>query len=56
MGAINQQWHDTHHMPANPTPLERLSWHEAHQKECGCGPMPDSVKRMAPPNGSADQV
>lgn len=36
MGAINAAWHRTHRMPKNPTAAQRLRWHLAHAKACGC--------------------
>jgi hypothetical protein len=54
MGAINKEWHDQHKMPANATPMQRLGWHEAHQKYCACRPIPPSVLKLMPP--SSDQT
>ena len=36
MNAINREWHQTHRMPARPTPEQRGAWHAAHQEACGC--------------------
>ena len=36
---INAKWHKAHVMPKNPTPLQRLEWHLAHAKACGCRPL-----------------
>ncbi len=36
---INKAWHDQHRMPVNATPAQRLKWHEAHAKNCGCRPL-----------------
>jgi hypothetical protein len=35
--------------------MQRIAWHEAHQKYCACRPVPASVKKLIPTNGSADQ-
>jgi hypothetical protein len=36
MGKINAVWHRAHPMPKNPTMDERIEWHQAHAKACGC--------------------
>jgi hypothetical protein len=36
MSKINNVWHDAHPMPKNPTPDQRIEWHVAHAKACGC--------------------
>ncbi len=33
---INATWHKAHLMPARATPKQRLRWHIAHAKACGC--------------------
>jgi len=33
---INAAWHQSHRMPARATPQQRLRWHLAHAKACGC--------------------
>jgi hypothetical protein len=33
---INAAWHKAHLMPAHATPRQRLRWHLAHAKACGC--------------------
>jgi hypothetical protein len=38
MGKINAAWHGEHRMPARPTLDERVSWHVAHARNCGCWP------------------
>lgn len=40
-------WHRAHRMPENPTPAQRLKWHQAHAAHCGCRPMPASVRALA---------
>ena len=45
--SINKAWHRAHRMPARATTAQRLRWHQAHAKACGCRPMPASLQRMA---------
>lgn len=33
---MNASWHQNHPMPKRPTPAQRLEWHLAHQRACGC--------------------
>lgn len=40
---INAAWHERNPMPKNPTEKERVEWHLAHAKECGCRPAPASL-------------
>ena len=42
--AINSAWHEKHRMPRNATPTERLKWHEAHAKHCGCRPFTAAMR------------
>jgi hypothetical protein len=37
---INRGWHEKHPMPKKPTQEQRIKWHLAHQKNCGCRPIP----------------
>jgi hypothetical protein len=36
MGKINAEWHRANRMPKNPTMDQRIAWHVAHAKACGC--------------------
>jgi hypothetical protein len=36
VGAINAAWHRAHPMPKNPTLDQRIEWHLAHARNCGC--------------------
>jgi hypothetical protein len=49
MGKINAEWHRAHRMPKNPTLDQRIAWHLAHAKACGCraisGKLLDEMKR-----------
>ncbi|HAV24495.1 MAG TPA: hypothetical protein DCX46_13620 [Bacteroidetes bacterium] len=42
---INAVWHRSHRMPKNPTPQQRLDWHIAHAKNCGCRELTPSMRR-----------
>jgi hypothetical protein len=33
---INAAWHRKHRLPRNAKPAQRLRWHLAHSKACGC--------------------
>jgi hypothetical protein len=37
---MNKRWHDRHKMPRDATDREKLKWHQKHQKQCGCRPIP----------------
>jgi hypothetical protein len=39
----NAAWHQTHRMPAKATLDQRVKWHAAHAKACGCRVMPASI-------------
>jgi dihydrofolate reductase len=43
---INKAWHRAHPMPARATRAQRLAWHEAHAKACGCRPIPAGLQRQ----------
>jgi hypothetical protein len=49
MGKINAKWHQAHPMPKNPTLDQRIEWHLAHARACGCraisGTLLDEMKR-----------
>ena len=36
MSKMNAAWHSAHPMPKNPTLDQRIEWHVAHAKACGC--------------------
>ncbi len=40
---MNAAWHDAHPMPPRATLDQRVAWHVAHAKACGCRPMPATV-------------
>ncbi|MFI5138608.1 MAG: hypothetical protein ACHQIM_12350 [Sphingobacteriales bacterium] len=37
---LNKEWHLKNPMPKNPAFEQRVEWHLAHQKNCGCRPIP----------------
>lgn len=38
---INRKWHEENKCPKD---IEgRVAWHQAHQKRCGCRPVPKGV-------------
>lgn len=41
---LNAAWHEANPMPKKPTKAQRLSWHQAHVKNCGCRPMPATLR------------
>lgn len=43
---LNAAWHERHPMPKNPTTKQRLAWHRAHEKNCGCRPMPAKLRAL----------
>lgn len=44
---LNAAWHKLHRMPKNATTAQRLAWHLAHEKNCGCRPMPEKLRAIA---------
>ncbi|MCW5695453.1 MAG: hypothetical protein KIS96_01830 [Bauldia sp.] len=40
---INAAWHEANPMPKNATLDQRVAWHIAHAKACGCREIPPSV-------------
>jgi predicted DNA-binding protein (MmcQ/YjbR family) len=47
---LNAVWHRAHPMPVRATTAQRLKWHLAHAKACGCRPIPASLAKLqAPP-------
>lgn len=40
----NLAWHVQHRMPKRASMIERVRWHVAHAKQCGCRPIPQSVR------------
>jgi hypothetical protein len=42
-GRINKEWHQANQMPRNAT-VERIAWHQSHQKACSCRPIPRKLR------------
>lgn len=42
---INEKWHKKHRMPKNPTLEQRIKWHQGHEKNCSCRPMPEGIRK-----------
>lgn len=40
---INAKWHTDHVMPMGSTLSQRVPWHVAHAKACGCREIPPTV-------------
>ena len=40
---INAKWHKQHIMPMGSTLSQRVAWHVAHAKACGCRAIPPTV-------------
>lgn len=40
---INAEWHKLHPMPMGSTLTQRVTWHVAHAKACGCREIPPTV-------------
>jgi len=40
---MNAAWHRKHPLPPRPTLDQRVRWHAAHAKACGCREMPPSI-------------
>ena len=42
--ALNKEWHRLNRMPPRATREQRIKWHAAHARVCGCRAVPDSIK------------
>ena len=42
--ALNREWHRLHRMPPRATREQRIKWHVAHARACGCREVPGSIK------------
>jgi hypothetical protein len=51
MGKINAAWHEAHPMPKNATEDERVAWHVAHSRACGCRRIEGGVKALLEAHG-----
>ena len=50
---INTAWHADHPLPKRASMAERVQWHVAHARACGCRPIPRSVQAYL--QGGSDQ-
>lgn len=46
---MNKQWHQEHTLSKDATPIEKVSWYEAHRKYCDCTPIPGHILKQMPP-------
>jgi catechol 2,3-dioxygenase-like lactoylglutathione lyase family enzyme len=44
MSKINARWHAAHRLPARATLAQRIAWHTEHAQQCGCRPIPASIR------------
>ena len=40
---MNKQWHTEHRLPHGASLEERIDWHVAHAKACGCRPIAPEI-------------
>ena len=43
MAKLNNDWHARNRMPANASLAQRIAWHRAHVRACGCRSMPAKI-------------
>ena len=48
---MNADWHRKHRLPKHATLAQRVRWHVAHAKACGCREMPASIVRALKAGG-----
>lgn len=41
---FNREWHSKNKMPVKPTMDQRIAWHVAHDKYCGCRDIPAKMQ------------
>jgi DNA-3-methyladenine glycosylase I len=51
--AINAKWHAANPLPRGASDAERLRWHQEHQKQCACKPIPASLRTRTEPQRCA---
>jgi hypothetical protein len=42
--ALNKEWHRLNRMPPGARREQRIKWHAAHARVCGCRAIPESIK------------
>jgi hypothetical protein len=45
--ALNKEWHQLNRMPPRATREQRIKWHIAHARLCGCREIPESIRPEA---------
>jgi hypothetical protein len=45
---LNAAWHKANRMPPNATTAQRILWHQAHEKNCACRPIPAKLLALIP--------
>lgn len=50
---LNRKWHEEHRMPERASDDERIAWHVAHARHCGCRPIPGGVRALMDSRGIA---
>jgi len=56
---MNTAWHEKHRLEQSASTKERVVWHVAHRKACGCRSVPPSVELLsvaAKPRKSAGKI
>lgn len=43
---MNALWHHQHPLVRNATFAQRIAWHREHQAQCGCRPVPLSLRKQ----------
>lgn len=56
MGKTNKQWHEENRIPKNATIQQRIEWHLAHVKSCGCRPIPPSILQLLKEKKQPDEI
>ncbi|TLZ61100.1 MAG: hypothetical protein E6K13_07460 [Methanobacteriota archaeon] len=52
----NEEWHRKHPLGRNASLNDRVRWHVDHTENCGCRPIPESVKRALRRRGVHPEV
>jgi catechol 2,3-dioxygenase-like lactoylglutathione lyase family enzyme len=54
MAKLNARWHATHRMPERATLEQRIAWHTAHARKCGCRDIPPRILAEIARRAAAD--
>ncbi len=54
MGSMNADWHRAHVLGSKAAMDERVRWHVAHARECGCRPIPGTVQDVIDRSATSD--